>query len=69
METALSVALAAAFQQCLRVTDEQYPGSDVERRSTDNVGHWVHLTGGQITGLIHMPARAQKVLSKPLHVE
>ena len=67
-ETAISRSLASAFGQCLKAVDEQYPGGDVERREEDNVGHWVHLTGGRLTGMIHMPAQAQKVLSKPYNV-
>eukprot|EP01043_Picozoa_sp_COSAG02_P043933 COSAG02_NODE_3870_length_6117_cov_7.546195_1_plen_149_part_00 len=69
METRLSKSLQLAFDDCLRVTNEQYPDGDVERRSEDNVGHWVHLTGGKITGMIHMPARAQKILSKPYNAK
>ena len=28
----------------------------------------MHLTKGRVTGLIHMPAQAQKVLPKPYNV-
>ena len=68
-EVVLAKELARAFDACLRETDAQYPGGDLERRCEDNVGHWVHLTGGSVAGLIHMPARAQKVLSKSYNVK
>eukprot|EP01044_Picomonas_judraskeda_P014107 COSAG03_NODE_2207_length_3012_cov_7.757981_1_plen_304_part_00 len=64
---ALAKALASAFEDCRKVTERMYPGGEVERRAEDNKGHWLHLTGGRITGLIHMPPRAQKILSRPVN--
>jgi hypothetical protein len=57
-ETELARSLAAAFEDCRRVTEKMYPGDEEERRQEDNKGHWLHLTEGRITGLIHMPPRA-----------
>ena len=66
-ESVLAKALASAFEDCRKVTEKMYPGGEVERRAEENKGHWLHLTGGRITGLIHMPPRAQKILSRPVN--
>ena len=66
--TQLAVDLAVAWGSCRKVTERQFPGA-LERREPDSEGYWLHLTGGKITELVHMPARAQKVLSKPINAE
>ena len=44
-----------------------YPG-EVHQRDPDDPGYWLSLTEGSITRMVHMPQRAQKVLSKPVNV-
>ena len=52
----------------LTAAERHFPGA-LKRTEPDSEGYWLHLTGGKITELVHMPARAQKVLSKPINAE
>ena len=54
--TQLAVDLAVAWGSCRKATERHSPGA-LERREPDSEGYWLHLTGGKITGLVHMPAR------------
>ena len=52
--TQLAVDLAVAWESCRKVTERHFPGA-LERREPDSEGYWLHLTGGKITELVHMP--------------
>ena len=66
-EIAMARDLAAAWSACVAVTRKMYPG-EMQRGDPDDPGYWLSLTDGSITRMVHMPQRAQKVLSKPVNV-
>eukprot|EP01044_Picomonas_judraskeda_P001054 COSAG03_NODE_56_length_15957_cov_538.173225_3_plen_414_part_00 len=58
--------LAAAWQVCSRETARQY-ANKLEWRDPAHPAHWLHVTQGSLANLAHMPARAQKALSKAVN--